>query len=296
MSLWEIKVEMDPEDPDRIEEFLAEREEAGWHLFQEPWVRQVFLGGYFGSRAEADAAWHDLAHDLPPGLQRGEPSVRELDDAEWQDSYKHHFQAWHFEGLHWVPVWERETFGPPAGEEVVWLDPGMAFGTGNHETTRLCMERVIAFARAWRECGTDLERASVIDVGCGSGILAISAAKCGFGDVSGFDLDPVAVRVSEENAEVNGLSGKIQFYEADVESGLQGRAADLVVANILANVLAANAEPLWRSVKPGGCLVLSGILTSERDEVGKRFQEVAPEAKVESRELGEWADLLLRRS
>jgi ribosomal protein L11 methyltransferase len=295
MSLWEIKVEMDPDQVERIEEFLTEREESGWHLFQEPWVRQILLGGYFGTREEADAAWAQLSRELPPGWQKGEPVVKELEDAEWQDAYKHHFKAWHFEGLHWVPVWERETFEIPAGEEVVWLDPGMAFGTGNHETTRLCVERIVEFRREWKEGGREVADATVIDGGCGSGILAISAAKCGFGQVAGFDLDPVAVQVSEENAQLNGLGGVIEFFEADVEAGLRGRQADLVVANIQADILCANATHLWGSVKAGGRLILSGILARELPDVRNRFMAAAPEAAVDSRELGEWADLRLSR-
>ena len=72
------------------------------------------------------------------------PDVRVLADGDWRDSYKVHFKAWQFGRLHWVPVWERENFTLPPGDEVLWLDPGMAFGTGNHETTRLCVERLAA--------------------------------------------------------------------------------------------------------------------------------------------------------
>ena len=100
-------------------------------------------------------------------------------DADWRDSYKAHFHAWQFGRLHWVPVrGARETFSPPPGDAVLWLDPGLAFGTGNHETTRLCVERLVALAasdpaslpRSYAGHG----KLRVIDAGCGSGILALS--------------------------------------------------------------------------------------------------------------------------
>lgn len=295
MSLWEIKVSVDPDQEERVDEFLAELEESSWHLFQERWARQLFLTGYFASREEAAAAWEQVRRHLPEGVTHGDPAFQEMEDADWQEAYRHHFQAWHFDGLHWVPVWERETFQVPEGEEVVWLDPGMAFGTGNHETTRLCVERLVEWIRCWRESGRDPASAEVIDAGCGSGILAISAAKCGCRRVAAFDLDPLAVQVSQENAELNELAGKIDFYQEDLAGGLAGRTGDLILANIQADVLCANAEELWRSVKPGGCLVLSGILAQEREDVRRHFARVARGASIDSRELGEWADLLLIR-
>src|SRR4030095_8213160 len=104
----------------------------------------------------------------------GEPSHRTLGDVDWRDSYKEHFHAWRFGRLHWVPVWERDKHIVPPGDAVLWLDPGLAFGTGNHQTTRLCVERLVTLAE---ERGTG---GVVIDAGCGSGILALSAALLGF--------------------------------------------------------------------------------------------------------------------
>src|SRR5690606_39178015 len=127
-----------------------------------------------------------------------------------------------------------------------WLDPGMAFGTGNHETTRLCCERLALYAA---RCGN---AGRVIDAGCGSGILALSAAKLGFGGVAGFDNDAEAIRVSRENAELNGLAGKVDFYVGDLITGLAGRQAELVLANIQSDVLIRFVEELCRTVAPGG--------------------------------------------
>jgi len=188
----------------------------------------------------------------------GEVTSRTLADADWRDSYKAHFHAWQFGRLHWVPVWEREKFSLPPGDAVLWLDPGLAFGTGNHETTRLCVERLVKIAESGNR---KPEKLRVIDAGCGSGILALSAALLGFGEISGFDNDPEAVRVSEENASLNGLAGRVRFFTGDLVGGLKGVQADVVLANIQADVLLPLAGALVAALAPGATLVLSGLLT-----------------------------------
>jgi ribosomal protein L11 methyltransferase len=216
---------------------------------------------------------------------------RSLADADWRDSYKAHFKAWQFGRLHWVPVWERETFSLPPGDAVLWLDPGLAFGTGNHETTRLCVERLVTLAE---EGSTEGRR--VIDAGCGSGILALSAALLGFREVIGFDNDPEAVRISEENAALNGLAGRVQFFAGDLESGLAGRQAEIVLANIQADVLMRFARELVAAVAPGGTLVLSGILANENAKLRTAFESVAPKWTINARTMGEWSDVVLTRA
>ena len=217
------------------------------------------------------------------------PVVREMPEQEWRDSYKAHFKAWQFGQLHWVPLWEREQFTLPAGHQVLWLDPGLAFGTGNHETTRLCVERLVAWA------DTNGLKGRVIDAGCGSGILALSAAKLGFEQVAGFDNDPEAVRVSHENAAMNDLAGKVELYEGDLVTGLHGRQAEMVLANILAEILMRFPTELIKSVVPKGQLVLSGILAAESAQVMAVFSAHAPDWQCESRQLGEWSDVVLTR-
>ena len=177
----------------------------------------------------------------------------------------------------------------PAGGQVLWLDPGMAFGTGNHETTRLCVERLVALAKAGGTSGR------VVDAGCGSGILALSAALLGYRQVSGFDNDPEAVRVSEENAALNGLAGRVKFQIGDLVTGFGGGRADVVLANILANVLIQYARELTAAVAPGGTLILSGILAVEVGQVKAAFAAIAPEWRQESHVMGEWSDVLLVR-
>jgi ribosomal protein L11 methyltransferase len=174
---------------------------------------------------------------------------------------------------------------------VLWLDPGLAFGTGNHETTRLCIERLVAFES---EAGP-LGGLSVVDAGCGSGILALSALLLGFREVSGFDNDPEAVRVSLENADLNGVSGRVRFTVAGLPDGLGGVEAAVVLANIQADILVRHCRDLAAAVSPGGMLAMSGILAAEIGTVRDAFSAATPGWSFESRILGEWCDACLRR-
>lgn len=289
MAIFELKTEVPLDAAPALEELLAEREEQRLMMLEDKPSGRAWLTGYFGSPAEAMTAWRDLTAVMDAPWTKTAPAVREMPDEDWKNSYKAHFKASKFGRLNWVPVWERETFVLPAGEEVLWLDPGMAFGTGNHETTRLCCERLALFAAARGNT------ARVIDAGCGSGILALSAAKLGFGEIAAFDNDPLAVDVSRENAVLNGLAGRVDFYVGDLVTGLAGRRAGLVLANIQADVLMRFVQELLGAVAPGGQLVLSGILSQELETVRGRFAGVAAGWRVESRVLGEWSDLTLTR-
>lgn len=288
-AVHELKIEVALGAVPQIEDLLAEREEQRLMVLEDKPSGRAWLTGYFEARVQAQEAWKSLASVLEEDWLKGDADVRELPDADWKDSYKAHFKASSFGPLHWVPVWERETFRAPPGEKVLWLDPGMAFGTGNHETTRLVAERLVAFAG---EKGTAVR---VIDAGCGSGILALSAALLGFREVSGFDNDPEAIRVSEENATLNQLSGRVEFFVGDLTSGWKNAPAGLVLANIQADVLVRFTRELLGAVAPGGWLVLSGILERELADVRAAFAAAAPGWRVDARVMGEWSDLLLAR-
>ena len=298
MSLFEIKVEILPGTVDAADNVLLELGVEGWSVLEDVIAARAWIVGIFTDAAEAEARWEELASLLAPAGVAGlpEPERRALGDADWRESYKAHFKAWQFGRLHWVPVWEREAFVLPPGDAVLWLDPGLAFGTGNHETTRLCVERLVAHAAQRAGAGgASLAASRVIDAGCGSGILALSAAKLGYGMIAGFDNDPEAVRVSEENAALNGLAGRVRFFAGDLAGGLSGVQADVVLANILANVLMRHAAALTAAVAPGGMLVLSGILAEERDRVRATFAEIVPDWPQASRTMGEWSDVVLTR-
>lgn len=286
MSLCEIKVAIAVDQVDAVDDLLLEREDVRWSVMHDVLIPSAHVVGLFATRAEAEAEWTALAARV---TAIGDPVYAEMADEDWKESYKLHFHPWQCGNLHWVPLWERDSYMLPEGDVAIWLDPGMAFGTGNHETTRLCCERLVAWSK------TAKPDARVIDAGCGSGILAISAARLGFREIQGFDNDPEAVRVSGENAELNGLAGAIRFYEGDLVTGFDGAPGDLVLANILGHVLMQFVPELITAVAPGGLLVLSGILATDLEEVRDAFASAVPSWSVETRVMGEWADVALGR-
>ncbi|AOS45063.1 Ribosomal protein L11 methyltransferase [Lacunisphaera limnophila] len=289
MAVFEFKLEVTLGAVPAIEELLGEQEEQHLMVLEDKPSGRAWLTGYFDAHEAALAGWKGFAELLDLEWLVTEPVIQELADKDWKESYKEHFKAWKFDRLHWVPVWEKAAFRLPAGDAVLWLDPGMAFGTGNHETTRLVVERLVKLAA---EKGT---AGRVIDAGCGSGILALSAVKLGYGLVAAFDNDPLAVDVSRENAALNGLDGRVDFFVGDLVSGLAGRPAELLLANIQADVLIKFAPELLAAVAPGGVLVLSGILASESMQVREAFGALAPAWGADARLMGEWSDLVLRR-
>jgi ribosomal protein L11 methyltransferase len=297
MNLVEIKAEIAPSSVEAADNVLLETGVEGWSIYEEIVMPRAWLLGVFVGAAEAQARWAELGPRLTAAavVTYGAPVVRSLSDQDWKESYKAHFKAWRFGRLHWVPEWERSTHQVSPGEVVLWLDPGLAFGTGNHETTRLCCERLVAFAEKREAEGGRGREIRVIDAGCGSGILTLSAALLGFCDIVGFDNDPEAVRVSEQNAALNQLTGRVRFLAGDLVTGLAGQQAGLVLANIQADVLQRFAPNLVGAVAPGGTLVLSGILATECDTVRATFAATAPGWSLESRVLGEWSDVQMVR-
>ena len=192
------------------------------------------------------AAANDIGLQAAPAFD-----VREVEEQDWVRLTQSQFEPIHIGERIWVvPSWHD---APEPDALVLELDPGLAFGTGSHPTTRLCME--------WLEQSVKPGQ-SVLDYGCGSGILAILAQKCGANPVVGIDIDPQAVESARQNSERN---------RADVTYGLQDNCPagefDIVVANILSNPLKLMASMLASKVKPGGRIALSGVLARQADEV-----------------------------
>lgn len=218
----------------------------------------------------------------------GRIGFRRVADRDWAESWKRHFRATLFARRLLVrPSWSRRR--PRPGQVELVLDPGLSFGTGQHPTTGFCLEEVVRH----RPRG---ETRSMLDVGTGSGILALAAAALGYAPVAGFDFDREAVRVAMENAERNGLAGRIRFTRGDV--GRLGasprRRHDLVCANLTADLLLAHAGRLTAQVKPGGVLVLAGILVEQFPRVQARFEEEGLQLERE-RARGEWKSGAFRR-
>ena len=212
------------------------------------------------------------------------PETGTIPDEDWKLSYRKHFKVEVISPRLVVrPPWEAVT--PAPGQKVLTLDPGIAFGTGQHPTTRACLDAIDALA------AEDAGR-TFLDVGCGSGILSIAAALEGFGAVRGFDNDPDAVRNANENAAANGLG--VLFFEGDLSAPGVAAPADVVAANVLAPVLVRFAREVGALVNPGGRLILSGILDEQYGEV--RAAYVAQGFKeLSNRLIGEWRTGILSR-
>lgn len=201
----------------------------------------------------------------------------QLATADWAEEWKKHFHVEQVsERLVIRPSWE--PYVPREGERVITLDPGMCFGTGRHGTTRACLRFLDRLQRRF-------PAAAVLDMGCGSGILAIAAAALGFPRVTGLDNDPAAVGTARENAALNRV--RCDFRQADATAPAGELRAEIVVANILADVLTAAAQPLCASVTPGGHLILSGILTPQYGAVRDTFVALGFEQE-DSITLDEW--------
>ena len=174
---------------------------------------------------------------------------------DWSENWKQYYHAFRA-GKHLVikPSWE--TWNAEEGDLVIEMDPGMAFGTGTHETTALCVEMIETYYKG----------GSFLDVGTGSGILAICAAKLGARDITAVDIDPDAVQVARENVERNGLAGQIDVREGNLIDGLH-RSFDFAAANILAPIICILAAPLYDQLPEGGLFICSGILAEQEEDV-----------------------------
>lgn len=181
----------------------------------------------------------------------------ELADQVWERAWLEHFKPMAFGKRLWICP---SGFEPPSPDGIiVSLDPGLAFGTGNHATTALCLE--------WLD-GEDLADRSILDYGCGSGILAVAALKLGAQRAYGLDIDPQALTASAENARKNDVADRLELLLADAKPP----PTDLVIANILAQPLIELAPRIVSAVRSGGRLALSGILASQLDSVRDAYR------------------------
>jgi ribosomal protein L11 methyltransferase len=224
---------------------------------------------------------------LPPA------QYRLVQQSDWAEAWKEHFHPVLLgQRLIIVPAWLES----PAPERVaVRIEPGMAFGTGTHPTTQLCLEFIEAFFRHRAE-ESPHDAPTVIDIGCGSGILAVAALKLGACQALGVDIDPEAVTAARENAALNGETARLQIAAGSVQEVRAGafalRQAPLVLANILAPVIIRLlAEGLGDLLAPGGWLVLSGILAEQSGQVVASLENYGLKLLAQRQE-GDWVALI----
>ncbi|MCI9069773.1 50S ribosomal protein L11 methyltransferase [Clostridium sp.] len=211
------------------------------------------------------------------GLDLGEAKVEheKMHEEDWANTWKQYYKPSKVgEKIVVKPIWEE--YEAKENELVVDLDPGMAFGTGTHETTRMCIQALERYVK---------EESTVFDVGCGSGILAIAAAKLGAKLAVGVDLDPVAVESSIENVGYNNLSN-IEILHGNLVEVIDGK-ADIVVANILAEIICILTDDVKRVLKDGGIFITSGIIHDRVDMVCEKLEATGFEVIEKNRD-GEW--------
>ena len=212
------------------------------------------------------------------GIDIGEGSVSlgQVNEEDWANEWKKYYKPTKIgEKLVVKPTWE--DYEVQDGDLVIELDPGMAFGTGTHETTTMCMRELEKYVT---------EDSKVFDIGCGSGILAIAAAKLGAKDVIAVDLDEVAVKVAAENVAHNHVQDSVQVLHGNLIDVVSDK-ADVVVANIIADIIKILAKDVHSCMKEDAVFISSGIIHAKVDEVKESLIENGFEI-IEVKTLGEW--------
>lgn len=209
-----------------------------------------------------------------------------VDDEDWKDKWKENFKPSKITKRIVVkPTWEEYIAGD--GEIVLQIDPGMAFGTGTHETTSLCLRLMEKYLSDFPE------NKKVLDIGCGSGILSIAAALLGAGEVMAVEIDKDAVSVAEENVKLNGVLNNVSVVQGDLTKGIDFK-ADIIVANLMADLVMVLAESAANHMEDGGIFISSGILTEKKETVSEAIRNAGFEI-LEIEEDGELCAIVARR-
>lgn len=206
-------------------------------------------------------------------------TTAEAKDEDWAENWKQYYKPIRVgHRLVIKPSWE--AYKQHAGDLIIHMDPGMAFGTGTHETTRLCLEMIEQYYKA----------GPALDIGTGSGILAVALARIGPGQVLAVDIDPVAVKAARENVLLNELSERIEVKQGDLTLEVAGRFS-FISANILADIIISLTEPVKALLAENGLLLVSGIILDREEDVREAYMQAGYHF-YDSRVSGEWAALL----
>ncbi len=302
MPDWiEVALSVDGESAEAVAELLQNYGHQGVSIEQEgivpgvwdedeiPPVSRMTVRAYF----PADERAPDTKRQLETALKHmnqmypmPEPVYSTVKEEDWAEAWKQHYRPVRIgHNLLIRPLWiESEE---KADDIVIALDPGMAFGTGTHPTTQLCLQAIEDMMKPGMQ---------VLDLGCGSGILSIAAAKLGAENVLALDSDPVAVQVTVENAEQNSVADKITAQAGSLEYALEtGRRFDLLAVNILAKIIIPMCENrLGDTVRPGGKAVFSGIIDTQAGEVETALRKTGLEPTAR-RQQGDWVLIEARR-
>ncbi len=275
------------EDPHDIAEDIAKGPDCVYDGLFPSRGDDTVIKAYFGE--DNDPTF--LADRIREGLQeiglflnpgKGTVSYSEVDEEDWACGWKKYYKPFPISGRVVIkPTWEE--YEKKGGEIVVELDPGMAFGTGTHETTKLCARLIEEYLKAGDR---------VIDIGCGSGILAIIASKLGAGRVAAVDIDETAVKAARENCRING-AGNVRVYKGTLNDIPAEEKADLAVANIIADVIIDLGPSLPRYLRAGGLFIASGIIRERKQEVAEYYRSIGFDLLKETG-MNEWEALAFK--
>jgi ribosomal protein L11 methyltransferase len=286
--IWRVSVATVSEAEDAVAEWLGTAFIQSASSYTDADTKRTTVSVYLQDKPDWSVARkRDLAADLKrmvrSGLNvgSGKISLTRIPHRDWAESWKRHFKPMEVGAtLLLKPSWSGRR--PRKGQVVVVLDPGLSFGTGRHPTTAFCLRQIVAQRRP----GT---AQSCLDIGTGSGILAIAATKLGYSPVNALDNDPESIRVSRANARRNGVSAKIRFLRQDL-TRLPRRSArrySLVCANLIANLLLAEQGRILARLREDGVLLVAGILEAEFAQVQSAFEKVGLHLMA-SRTQNEW--------
>lgn len=285
--LWQLSVTTWPQTEEAVTELLAARYEQSTTSYTDVETRQTTVTAYLKTKPDwSHAARRRLLKELRQ-IGRGSAgdstkiTLKILRPKDWTEEWKRHFKPLQIAGRLWVrPGWTRSQVR--RGQTEIVLDPGLSFGTGQHATTHFCLAEVVRAYRPGREL-------SLLDIGTGSGILAIAAAKLGYKTVEAMDLDPEAVRIARSNAATNKLAGHIRFRCQDLATMRvsPSRTFSVVCANLMAELLLAHKDRILAAVQPHGLLVLAGILKTEFPGIQSAYEAWGMRL-VRSRAQREW--------
>lgn len=269
---------------------MLHKEEKTWELIDEnladSYLEGAVVKGYLpdmphtGDQLDLIRKAVDYLPEYGLDIGLGKVTVSAVDEMDWSNEWKKYFKPMKPGNTIVIkPSWE--PYLPQVGELVLEIDPGMAFGTGTHETTSLCIEEMEKHVKPHQ---------LVYDIGCGSGILSVAAALLGAEKVIAIDLDELAVKITKENLAMNQVEERVEVFQGNLMDVLD-QPADIIVSNIIAEIIVKMCEDVWQYIKPGGIWISSGIIRDKQHEVEKAIQD-AGLIILETREMGEWVSVV----
>jgi ribosomal protein L11 methyltransferase len=294
--LWRISIATTLEAEDAVAELLGTIFNCSASAYFDIETQTSVVSVYF---SEKQFLSREIREDILVGLKLIENyrlkigackiKIAKVRRQDWAESWKRHFKPIEIDGALLVkPSWSKKR--PRKNQAVIVLNPGLSFGTGQHPTTEFCLHQICSVGVAHQQSSRRLDTIkSFLDIGTGSGILAIAAVKLGYKPVRAIDFDLDAVRTARANARVNSILKKIEITRGDVTKlpTKPKRRFDLVCANLISNLLIAERKKIAAQLKPDGVLVLAGILKSEFLEVQKEFESLGLKL-ISSRSKKEW--------